>query len=91
MNTRAISFSHAPFPLGMLTRMRAILTGTDRRQQLAAQDCVRVGDAKKRERGSETAVLGPKSGAAKLIPDKDFCLDDFLDKQDTDVVSGSEG
>jgi len=71
--------------------MRAILTGTDRRQQLAAQDCVRVGDAKKRERGSETAVLGPKSGAAKLIPDKDFCLDDFLDKQDTDVVSGSEG
>jgi hypothetical protein len=71
--------------------MRAILTGTDRRQQLAAQDCVRVADAKKRERGSESAFLMPKPGAAELIPDNDFCLDDFLDKQDTDVVSGSEG
>ena len=71
--------------------MRAILTGTDRRQQLAARDCVCVADAKKGERGSESALLMLKSGAAKLIPDKDFCLDDFLDKQDTDIVSGSEG
>jgi hypothetical protein len=71
--------------------MRAILIGIDRRQQLNDKNCVPVAGAKKRERCSEMAVLMPKSAAVKLIPNKDFCLDDFLAKQDTGIVSGSEG
>src|SRR5258708_30878421 len=42
INTRTISFSHAPFLPGILTRMYAILTGTDRRQQSSNQGCVLV-------------------------------------------------
>jgi hypothetical protein len=82
--------------------MHAIVTGTGRRQQLRDEDCVRAEQSKERTAfplripktanpAPKLAVLMPKPGTAKLIPNKDFCLDDFLDKQDTGIVSGSKG
>jgi hypothetical protein len=82
--------------------MRTIFAGTGRRKQLRDEDCVRVGQrngptafprriTKTANPALKLGMLMAKAGAAKLIPDKDFCLDDFPAKQDTGIVSGSKG
>jgi hypothetical protein len=77
------------------------MSGTGRPQQFRKVDCVCVEQSKERTasplRIPKTEIPASKLGSAdavathhKLIPNKDFFLDVFLEKQDTDIVSGSK-